>query len=109
MAMIYGHTVVKPYPVKRVSDNVGLRDIVTKKRSKRRKIGDFPGYLSLLILLLLLLSRGSRDSVLDFMKTFPPTERILDIPGFTISQLHSVPLRRDRQRCEATILDYTND
>ncbi|MED6182862.1 hypothetical protein PIB30_032785 [Stylosanthes scabra] len=76
---------------------------------ERKKIRDFPGYLSLLILLLLLLSRGSRDSVVDFMKTSPPTERILDIPGFTISRLHSVPLQRYRQRCKATILDYTND
>ncbi|MED6196656.1 hypothetical protein PIB30_049464 [Stylosanthes scabra] len=62
-----------------------------KEIDERKMIGDFPGYLSLLILLLLLLSRGSRDSVADFMKTSPPTERILDISGFTISRLRSVP------------------
>ncbi|MED6221548.1 hypothetical protein PIB30_055844 [Stylosanthes scabra] len=31
------------------------------------------------------------DNVADFMKTSPPTERILDISGFTISRLRSVP------------------
>ncbi|MED6179417.1 hypothetical protein PIB30_000529 [Stylosanthes scabra] len=76
---------------------------------KERKIGDFPGYSFLLILLLLLLPRDSRDSVADLMKTSPPTERILDILGPTISRLRSIPLQRDRQRREATVLDRANE
>ncbi|MED6129003.1 hypothetical protein PIB30_113336, partial [Stylosanthes scabra] len=46
-----------------------------------RKTGDFPGYSFLLILILLLLPRDSRDNVADLMKTSPPTELILDILG----------------------------
>ncbi|MED6147059.1 hypothetical protein PIB30_040433 [Stylosanthes scabra] len=46
-----------------------------------RKTGYFPGYSFLLILILLLLPRDSRDNVADLMKTSPPTELILDILG----------------------------
>ncbi|MED6171096.1 hypothetical protein PIB30_037477 [Stylosanthes scabra] len=77
--------------------------------NKERKIGDFLGYSFLLILLLLLLPCDSRDSVADLMKTSPPIERILDIPGPTISQLRSIPLQRDRQRREAAVLDRANE
>ncbi|MED6131439.1 hypothetical protein PIB30_009920 [Stylosanthes scabra] len=99
-------TVEKPYSDSfRVTSGYRYREDVDKER----KIGDFPGYSFLLILLLLLLPRDSRDSVADLMKTSPPTECILDIPGSTISQLRSIPLWTDRQRREAAVLDRANE
>ncbi|MED6183385.1 hypothetical protein PIB30_037388, partial [Stylosanthes scabra] len=75
---------------------------------KERKIGDFPGcsfisphrfyyFINYFTI--------QRDSVITLMDTSPPIEHILDIPASTISQLRSVPLRKNQQRCEATILD----
>ncbi|MED6226908.1 hypothetical protein PIB30_108411, partial [Stylosanthes scabra] len=57
---------------------------------KERRITKFTGHqliFSSSILLLLLLPHDSRDSVTALMKTYSPTEHILDILGSTITQL----------------------
>ncbi|MED6205612.1 hypothetical protein PIB30_019362, partial [Stylosanthes scabra] len=88
------------------------REDVDKERKDQRfpeLLVHLPSPTLLLILLLLLLPRDSRDNVADLMKSSPPTELILVIPGSTISRLRSILLQRDRQECEAAVLDRANE
>ncbi|MED6197551.1 hypothetical protein PIB30_057492, partial [Stylosanthes scabra] len=64
---------------------------------KKRKIGDFPSYLFILLLILLL--HNSRGSKTTLMKTSPPTVRIPDVPGSTVLRLSSDSTPEEPAEC----------